>query len=141
SLNNVFVNQLYDSPAVCIVPFGAYNPGTTCAQFTVLISSSKIGFSAAVVIHAEVPTEQYVLPGSIEPAPTLAVTPSPPPITTGVPSKRPVCSDSFNVTLPALKVDGLSSCNLFLSILAISINLSDHCKLLISKHPKPFPSE
>lgn len=70
------------------MPFGAYNSGTTCAQFAVRISSSKISFSASVVTHADVPTEQYILPGLIEPAPTLAVTPPPPPITTGVPSIR-----------------------------------------------------
>ena len=57
-LQTEFFSQLYAPPAYCMVPFGAYMPGITCAQVTVRICASKIGFSAVVVIHADVPMQQ-----------------------------------------------------------------------------------
>ena len=103
-----------------------------CAHVNVRICSSKSGFSLVVAIHALVPMQLNVRPGATEPAPTFEHRPSPPPMTTGVPSFSPVCSAAHFVTPPATNVDGTISGSISPSMPDAFTISSDHCSVLRS---------
>ena len=76
-----------------------------CAKLNVVIPSSKIGFSEVMEIHEEVPSTQFATPSFTQPVPAAAHAPSPPPMTTGVPSKSPVIRAASAVTVPAMSME------------------------------------
>src|SRR5699024_5376781 len=75
--------QSMDAPEDCIVAVGTNRPGTTWSKVKVRWRSSCSGDAAAKELHELVPRHTYgAVPGLTRPAPTAAVGPSPPPMTT-----------------------------------------------------------
>ena len=98
--------QSMDAPEDCIVAVGTNIPGTTWSKVKVRRCSSGSGDAEANEIHELVPRHTYgAVSGFTRPAPTAAVGPSPPPMTTRTPCGRPIFSATSSRIAPTTWVD------------------------------------
>ena len=91
---------------------GTNFPGTTWLKVIERILGSNNGLSAEIETQDEEPRQTYAPSlAFIIPAPTAAIGPSPPPVTTGVPTNNPVCALASLVISPRIEVEGRISGN------------------------------
>ncbi len=83
----------------------------------------------------------YAAPGRMQPTPTPAQLPSPPPTATGVPSFSPVSPAACRVMTPRMAVDSMGSGNFSPSRAARSTIFSDQRNVFRSKALVPEASE
>jgi hypothetical protein len=75
-------------------------PGTAWQKACSLPSGSTSGRSVVAKTTPEVPRVRATTPGRTAPAPTAPAAWSPPPATTGVPSRKPISAAALAVTAP-----------------------------------------